>query len=271
MSPICKSSKSNGFDAKGVDYGVNMDLYGVALGADYTLSNGLRVGAMFNLGSGDADGQGAGSLASNDFDYYGFGLYAGYTIGQLSVVGDITYTAVDNDVEATLGSFDTVGASLDSTNLSVGVTGKYEFDYNGLYVTPHACLRYSTIDIDDYDVSGRDTYAHFASDSLDVFSIPVGVTVAKEFVAGTWTVKPSFDVTLTGNFGDDSFDGEVDWVGISNVNTATSTEVLDNFTYGATLGVGAKTGNFSLGLGVNYTGSSNVDDFGVNANARYVF
>ena len=50
-----------------------------------------------------------------------------------------------------------------------------------------------------------------------------------------------------------------------------STEVLDDFTYGATLGIAAKTGGFSLGLGVNYTGSSNVDEFGVNANARFVF
>ncbi len=271
VTPIYKNQDSDGFDADGVDYGVDMDIYGVALGADYTLGNGLRVGAMFNIGSGDADGQGAGSAASNDFDYYGFGLYAGYTMGQFSVVGDVTYTAVDNDVEATLGSFDKVGASLDSTNLSVGVTGKYEFDFDGLYVTPHAGLRYSSIDIDDYDVAGEEVYAHFNADSIDVFSIPVGVTVAKEITAGSWTVKPAFDVTLTGNFGDDSFDGDVNWAGISNVTTATSTEVIDNFTYGATLGVGAKTGNFSLGLGVNYTGSSNVDEFGVNANARYVF
>ncbi len=271
VTPIYKNHDSDGFDADGVDYGVDMNIYGVALGADYTLSNGLRVGAMFNIGSGDADGQGTASQASNDFDYYGFGLYAGYTMGQFSVVGDISYTAVDNDVEANLGAFDTVGASLDSTNLSFGVTGKYEFDFNGLYVTPHAGLRYSTIDIDDYDVDGEQVYAHFAADSIDVFSVPVGVTVAKEITAGSWTVKPAFDVTLTGNFGDDSFDGDVSWAGIENATTATSTEVLDNFTYGATLGVGAKTGNFSLGLGVNYTGSSNTDEFGVNANARYVF
>ena len=30
-----------------------------------------------------------------------------------------------------------------------------------------------------------------------------------------------------------------------------SSEALDNFTYGTTLGVAAKTGNFSLGLGDN--------------------
>ena len=102
---------------------------------------------MFNVGSGDADGQGAGSAVSNDFDYYGFGAFVGYTMGALSVVGDVSYTAVDNDVEANL-PFDKVAASLDSTNFSVGVTGKYELAFNGLSVAPPAGLRSSTIDID---------------------------------------------------------------------------------------------------------------------------
>lgn len=37
------------------------------------------------------------------------------------------------------------------------------------------------------------------------------------------------------------------------------------------MGIAAQSGNVSLGLGVNYTGSSNVDQYGVNANARFVF
>ena len=49
LAPIYKSSDSDDFDAESVDYGVDMDLYGVALGADYTLSNGIRFGAMFNV------------------------------------------------------------------------------------------------------------------------------------------------------------------------------------------------------------------------------
>ena len=270
LTPVYKNHDSDSFDAEGIDYGVDMDLYGVALGADYTLANGLRVGAMFNIGSGKADGQGAGSAVTNDFDYYGFGIYAGHTFGQFSVVGDVSYTVVDNDVEANT-AVDKVGASLDSTNLSVGVTAKYALDFDGLKVEPHAGLRYSSLDIDDYAVDGAQTYANFSSDSMDVFSIPVGVTIAKDFTAGAWQVKPSFDLTLTGNFGDDSFDGDVSWDGIANHVTSTSTEVLDNFTYGATVGVAAQTGSFSLGLGLNYTGSENANEFGVNANARYVF
>ena len=61
------------------------------------------------------------------------------------------------------------------------------------------------------------------------------------------------------------------WAGVDNLSTNVSSEVVYNLTYGATLGVAAKTGNFSLVLGVNYTGSSNIGKFGVQTNARFVF
>ena len=180
LAPVYKTSDSDGFDAQGVDYGVNVDLYGVALGADFTLANGMTFGAMFNVGSGEVDGEGAASPVSNDFDYYGFGAYAGYTVGQFSVVGDISYTVADNEVEAST-SVDHIGATMDSTNLSVGVTGKYELSFNGVNVTPHVGLRYSNIDLDDYTIDGEEVVASADSDKLNLFSIPVGVTIAKEF------------------------------------------------------------------------------------------
>ena len=276
VTPIYMNSDSDGFEAQGISYGTDINLYGVALGGDYTLANGIRVGAMFNVGSGDVDGQGAGSNVSSDFDYYGFGLYAGYTMGQFSIVGDVSYTAVDNDVEANtefadIGKLET---SLDSSNISLGVTGAYAFDTAaGVQVTPHVGLRYSYIDIDDYTVgSKKGAIGSYSADSLSVFSIPVGVTIASEFNAGSWSVKPSFDLTLTGNFGDDENEGTFHWDGVENIDCGLTSEIFDNFTYGATLGVAAQSASgISLGLSVGYTGSSNVDDFGVNANARFTF
>ena len=276
VTPIYMSADSDGFDAQGVDYGTDISLYGVALGGDYTLANGVRVGAMFNVGSGDADGQGAGSAVTSDFDYYGLGLYAGYSFGQFSVVGDISYTSVDNDIEAGSG-FDTIGTmktSLDSTNLSIGVTGAYAFESaSGVKVTPHVGLRYSNIDLDDYTVeSSAGTIGSYDSDSLSVFSIPVGVTVATEFTTGTWSIKPSFDVTITGQFGDDEAEGTFKWAGVENIDSHLNSEIFDSFTYGATLGVAAQSASgISLGLAVGYTGSSNTDDLGVSANARFTF
>ncbi len=275
---ILNQTTAKDFSGATAETAARMDAYvgvaqaALAAGASTydSISSRMGIGAQSASMTFAENGQSAGSAVSNDFDNYGFAVYGGYSMGALSVVAYVSYTVADNDLEGNT-SIDKVGASLDSTNLSIGVTGKYALDLNGVSVTPYAGLRYSSIDINDYSIDGEQTYAHFSSQSMDVFSIPVGVTVAKDIVAGSWTVKPSFDLTLTGNFGDDEFEGDVNWEGISNHVTQTSTEVLDNFTYGATLGVAAQTGNFSLGLGVNYTGSSNVDEFGVQANARFVF
>ena len=266
VTPVYKSADADGFAADNKSYGSDVTLYGLALGADIEVAPHFKVGGMFNVGSGDADGQGLGANVSNDFDYYGLGLYAGYSIDAFSLVADITYTAVDNDIEGNtdLGK---VTTSIDSTNLSVGVTGQYKLSVAGMDVTPHAGVRFSKLDIDDYATE----YAQSSSDSLNIFSVPVGVTIAKEYVIDTWTVKPSFDLTLTGNFGDDEFEGNAQWATFSNLSTNVKSEIMDNFTYGAAVGVSATSGNFGLGLGVNYTGSSNTDEFGVNANARYMF
>ena len=272
VTPVYKSHESDGFDADGLGYGSDITLYGVALGGDVTLANGVRVGAMFNVGSGDADGQGAASVVSNDFDYFGGSIYAGYAIDNFSIVGDISYTTIDSDVEANTAAGKT-STSFDTTALSVGVTGQYSLKVAEMDVTPHAGMRFTRIDMDDYSIDSAEfgEVGQYNASSANVFSIPVGVTISKEYVTDTWTVKPSFDLTLTGNFGDDTVDGTVSWTGVSNYDVSTKAEFVDNFTYGAAVGIAAKTGNFGLGLGINYTGSSNTDEFGVNANARYMF
>ena len=231
VNPIYVSQDSDGFEVGNKDYGVDIDLYGVALGGDYTLANGVRVGAFFNVGSGEADGNGQANGVSNDFDYYGVGLYAGYSVGQFSIVGDVSYSVVDSEIDAST-AVGKITSSFDTDNLSVGVTGQYEFDFNGTLVTPHVGLRYSALSVDDYSFKAADyTQGGDASiDDANVFSIPVGVTVAKEFAFNTWTVKPSLDVT-----------------------------------------VAAKTGSFSAGIGLGYQGSSNTDEFSATANARFVF
>ena len=271
VNPIYLSSESDGFEVDNKEYGVDIDLYGIALGGDYTLANGVRVGAFFNVGSGEADGNGQANGVSNDFDYYGVGLYAGYTVGQFSIVGDVSYSVVDSEIDAST-AVGKITSSFDTDNLSVGVTGQYEFDFNGTLVTPHVGLRYSALSVDDYSFKAADyTQGGDASiDDANVFSIPVGVTVAKEFTFNTWTVKPSLDVTVQGNFGDDELDSTAEWDNVA-WDSSYKSEFIDSFTYGATLGVAAKSGAFSAGIGLGYQGSSNTDEFSATANARFTF
>ena len=273
LSPVYKNHDSDEFEAEGVNYGADIDLYGLALGADFTTESGVRVGAMFNVGSGDAEGQGIGEGVSNDFDYYGFSLYAGVTFGNFTLTADAGFTQVSNDLEQAVNyhGVGTLKADTDTQTVSVGVRGEYLFATPWVDVVPHVGVRYTSFDMDSYQaqVDGY-TIANADADSMQVFSIPFGVTFSKEMALGNWVVKPVFDLNLTANAGDDELESDVAFVGVSNV--ALTTEVMDSFTYGATLGIDARfQESFSFGLNVGYTGSSSADEFGVNANARYTF
>ena len=263
---------SDDFGAQGVDYGADIDLAGVALGADFTTDSGVRVGGYFNVGSGDADGQGVGSDVSNDFDYLGLGIYAGMTFGNLSVIADAGFTQVSSDLEQNTVTADKLTADTDTDVVSVGLKGEYKLSTAFVDVVPHLGVRYTRLDMDSYDVTGADgVYASTSSDSMSVFSIPFGVSVSTDIAAGNWTVKPVFDVTLTANTGDDELDSDTTFTG-AGMTSALSTEVLDSFTYGGTVGVQAKYGeSLSLGVGLNYTGSDNTDAFGVTGDIRYMF
>lgn len=108
---------------------------------------------------------------------------------------------------------------------------------------------------------------------MNVISLPVGVTLTTESEPSSgWSFVPALDVSVTAHAGDDEFDGDVQWAGVSNLTTATSTEVIDSFTYGISAGLNARNGeNFVMGLGINYEGSANSDAYGVQATARYTF
>ena len=251
LAPVYKNHESDDFDAEGVNYGVDLDLTGVALGADYTFGSNVRGGAMFAVGSGDADGQGAGSAVSNDFDFWSVGVYGGYAYEAFSLTADLSWTQVDNDIDANTAAAGKVSASMDADVLSAGLTAKYDFDLDMVKVAPHLGMRYTSIDIDDYSVSD---IASSDVDSISVFSIPVGVMFSTDIAtASGWNVKPALDLTLTVNTGDDEVDSDVRFSGVDMTTDLTS-EFIDNVTYGATVGVQVQKDAFQFGLGVNYTG-----------------
>ncbi len=273
LSPVYKSLESDSFDADGVDYGVDADLTGLVLGGDFTSESGVRAGAYFNFGSASIDGQGVGDKVSNDADYFGFGLYAGMTFGQMSLVADAGFTQVSNDVEQNINhkDFSKAKASFDSSSVTLGLRGEYKFNVATMDVTPHLGVRYTRLAVDSYDakVDGY-TVATTDVDTMQMFSIPFGVSISKDIVAGSWTIKPVFDLTLTANAGDT--DTKLDTTFIGTKTIGLTSEAFDSFTYGATMGIDAKYGEkFSIGLNTNYVGSSNADEFGVMGNVRYMF
>ena len=265
LTPMYKSVDADGFNAEGASYGADVDLAGVAFGTD-TVKGNMRFGAVFNIGSGDADGKGNGNGLKDEFDYYGFGVYSAMGFGNLALIGDASMTVISHEVEG-LG----LKGEADTTAVTMGLTGQYTVSTPAVDVTPHLGARFIRLNTDSYDLVGeKGVVANTEFDVQNVFSIPVGVTLSKAFVTGGWSLAPSADLTIAFNTGDTEAKSNTRFTGI-NKNIGLNTEVLDEVTYGLTVGLGAQYGAFGTSFGINYTGSENTDSFGVNAQARYMF
>ena len=265
LTPMYKSMDSDGFNAEGASYGSDVDVAGVAFGAD-TVNGNMRFGAVFNIGSGDSEGKGQGNGLKDEFDYYGFGIYSAMGFGNFALVGDASMTVISHEVEG-LG----LRGKADTTAVTMGLTGQYTVATPVVDVTPHLGARFIRLNTDSYDLKSADgAIATTDFDVQNVFSVPLGVTLSKGFATGGWTLAPSADLTITFNTGDTEAKSTTTFSGIGH-GIALNTEVLDEVQYGVSLGLGAQYGAFGTSFGINYTGSENTDSFGVNAQCRYMF
>ena len=265
LTPMYKSVDSDGFNAQGASYGSDVDLSGVAFGTD-TVNGNMRFGAVFNIGSGDAEGKGNGNGLKDEFDYYGFGIYSAMGFGNFALVGDASMTVISHEVEG-LG----LKGKADTTAVTMGVTGQYTVATPAVDVTPHLGARFIRLNTDSYDLTSANGVVGTTDfDVQNVFSVPLGVTLSKAFVAGGWSLAPSADLTIAFNTGDTDAKSTTRFTGI-NQNLDLTAEVLDEVQYGLTVGLGAQYGAFGTSFGINYTGSENTDAFGVNAQCRYMF
>lgn len=275
LSPMVKVASSDGFDSDGLSYGTRVRLTDFAIGADYTLNNGSRVGAYFHTGNGKSTGKGLASHTDGDLKYYGAGLYGKYSYNNFSLLADVSYNKVTDDVDTDLGlqSYSRASASVDTYMVKAGLTGQYNFNVNTVSVIPHAGVRYTTLKSDDYSVQANGLYiANVKSDRTKVVSFPVGVTVEKAFNVGQtdWKVKPAVDLGVNFNTGDTDASYKTTFIGANEASL--NAEIADSVVY--TAGAGLKFShqkNADIEAGVVYAASENTNDVTFHVNGSYQF
>ncbi len=275
LSPMVKVASSDGFDSDGLSYGTRVRLTDFAIGADYTLNNGSRVGAYFHTGNGKSTGKGLASHTDGDLKYYGAGLYGKYSYNNFSLLADVSYNKITDDVDTDLGlqSYSRASASVDTYMVKTGLTGQYNFNVNTVSVIPHAGVRYTTLKSDDYSVQANGLYiANVKSDRTKVVSFPVGVTVEKAFNVGQsdWKVKPAVDLGVNFNTGDTDASYKTTFIGANEASL--NAEIADSVVY--TAGAGLKFShqkNADIEAGVVYAASENTNDVTFHVNGSYQF
>ena len=132
---------------------------------------------------------------------------------------------------------------------------------------PHAGLCWTKLSVDSFE-AGYTTDI----DDLNVFQLPVGVTVSGEFEGAGFTWAPAFDLSFVPAFGDKDADMTLGIAGSAAQKTAYGVQVIDSNPVQATLGIDATNG--AWGFGLNYklgAGSDGRMNNAFNANVRYTF
>ncbi len=270
ITPLYRKQSSDSFDAGSKSYGAKTNLYGVALGADFALPYNLRAGASLHVGNGKAKGDGDFIYTQNKFNFFGAEIYGFYTADNLSVLADLGYTHISNDVDQ-----EGLSADFDSKVISAGIKCKYLFATENLDIEPHAGIRFSHAKVDGFKVkSSNGTLLNADSMDGNLFKIPVGVTISKTFQDDEWSVKPLADLSLIGAFGDKnwSFDSRITGMTANGGKVSVDADVVDGLSISGTLGVEAQKGNtLSVGAGYTFTKSSNIKDHALTASFRYAF
>ena len=245
--------------------GYSSDIYAGVLGVDTTVACGAKIGAALTIGTADTDSKNTSAVTSMDSDLVGFSVYTSKTFGDIwNVAADIGYIQASNEVTTkayNLGKFDA-----DSNAFTFGIRGEVLTKAGALDIVPHAGLRYTRVDVDSFEAGFVTDY-----EAMNVFQLPVGVTVSGELEVAGWNVAPAFDLTFVPTWGDKNADLTLGINGAS-VKEAGTLRVLDSNVVNATLGVAAQNGAWTFGLDYKLgVGSDDRMDNTFNVNVRYAF
>lgn len=243
--------------------GYKSDVYGGVLGVD-SVVDGYTLGAAFTVATADTDSTNTLAVSSTDSDFVGFSFYGAKAFGQFNLAADLGYMKGSNDVS--VNAYNIGDFSADTDAFTLGLRGDVLVDAGSFKVVPHAGLRFTHLTTDDFE-SAYTTKI----DSMNIFQMPVGVTVTGNVEAAGWNVAPLLDLSVVPAFGDTDVDMTLGINGVA-ATSALSTQVIDSNLFQMKLGVSAQKDAFTFGL--NYklgAGSDNRVNNTFNATVGYAF
>lgn len=245
--------------------GYASDIYAGVIGADWTAACGGKLGAALTVGTADTDSKNTTAAASTDSDLFGLSVYASKTVGDaVNVAVDFGYMKASNEVSTKaydLGKFDA-----DSDAWTFGVRAELLTKAGAFDIVPHAGLRWTRLSVDSYEAGFMTDF-----DNMNVFQMPIGVTVAGSVETNGWTFAPKFDLTFVPAWGDKNADMTLGITG-SKATDEFAVKVIDSNPVQATLGVSATNGAWTFGLDYKLgAGSDDRLNNSFNARVNYAF
>lgn len=245
------------------DGGYDMDLYGGVLGADVEVVPGAVLGAALTVGTGDGGSKDAAIDVDNDADFFGLSVYGSHRIGNCNGMIDIGWMHTKSDLSATAFGM-SIGDEVKADAFTIGFGAEHLMKFGSVNVVPHVGIRWTRLDVDGYEGAFKTE-----DDTMNIFTLPIGVAFSGNLNAGAWKLAPMVDLAVVPSFGDDEAESKVSWQGISET---VKTQVVDDAPFQASLGINAQNGNWTIGASYDLgVGGDDRLDNAFTVRARYAF
>lgn len=245
------------------DGGYDMDLYGGVLGADVEVVPGAVLGAALTVGTGDGGSKDAAIDVDNDADFVGLSVYGSHRIGNCNGMIDIGWMHTKSDLSATAFGM-SIGDEVKADAFTIGFGAEHLMKFGSVNVVPHVGIRWTRLDVDGYEGAFKTE-----DDTMNIFTLPIGVAFSGNLNAGGWKLAPMVDLAVVPSFGDDEAESKVRWQGVSET---VKTQVVDDAPFQASLGINAQNGNWTIGASYDLgVGGDDRLDNAFTVRARYAF
>lgn len=245
------------------DGGYDMDLYGGVLGADVEVVPGAVLGAALTVGTGDGGSKDAAIDVDNDADFFGLSVYGSHRIGNCNGMIDIGWMHTKSDLSATAFGM-SIGDEVKADAFTIGFGAEHLMKFGSVNVVPHVGIRWTRLDVDGYEGAFKTE-----DDTMNIFTLPIGVAFSGNLNAGGWKLAPMVDLAVVPSFGDDEAESKVRWQGVSET---VKTQVVDDAPFQASLGINAQNGNWTIGASYDLgVGGDDRLDNAFTVRARYAF
>lgn len=245
------------------DGGYDMDLYGGVLGADVEVVPDAILGAALTVGTGDGGSKSAAIDVDNDADFVGLSVYGSHRIGNCNGMIDIGWMHTKSDLSATAFGM-SIGDEVKADAFTIGLGAEHLMKFGSVNVVPHVGIRWTRLDVDGYEGAFKTD-----DDTMNIFTLPIGVAFSDNLNAGGWKLAPMVDLAVVPSFGDDEAESKVRWQGVSET---VKTQVVDDAPFQASLGINAQNGNWTIGASYDLgVGGDDRLDNAFTVRARYAF
>lgn len=272
--PLYQSINHYGLDAGSLDADTSGSLGGITLGADCTFDSTLRLGADLSVGGGWAEGSGDFNRTTNNMNFWGAGIYGGWTRGAFGLSADVHFTSSFNSLKQELPSamrMADLEADITARALSAGIRAEYRLRAGNVTVIPHAGVRYTNLTVDGYDADSGGTVLEGDGFSQDLVFFPAGIALEMPLETESgWRFLPRADFAVVPAAGDIRAREDVRWTGLGK-SYSVSTQDMDQVSYTAQAGIGCGKDNFSVSVNYALQAGFTTEGHSVFAELRWEF